>query len=231
MSERVLFRFGGAAAILGALGGAIANVLHPRVSDFGEGYPENILTEIAASGSWLTVHVVILFAVFLGTIGLIAVARSITGASGMERLAFAAAIGGGTIGSVSVAIDGYAVKSVADTWAAASSADQAAVFFTASAMSDIGWANFMLIVMTLFGAIPAIFGWAILLGGGYPKWLGWVGVVIGLASIVLGVTGIFGGPSTSFFSVYLPLSLLFTLWALILGVLLWGKAGEAPAGA
>jgi hypothetical protein len=58
------------------------------------------------------------------------------------------------------------------------------------------------------GATFILVGLAVALGDGYPRWLGWIAVAAGVASII--------GPT------------LITLWLAVIGVLLGRKAWRRP---
>src|SRR5215207_1594263 len=76
MDERVLYRWGGMAAVVGALVTLVTNLLHPRISDFDEPVPA-FIEEIAGSGTWVLLHLGLVVGVLLITVGLFALGRSL----------------------------------------------------------------------------------------------------------------------------------------------------------
>lgn len=225
MEERSLYVWGAGAAIAGAIVGAVANVIHPRVTEYGGGYTEALVTEVSQSTSWIGIHIVLLFSVLLITVGFIAFARSMRDSGGLQHIAMAAALGGGVIGFITLGIDGYAMQRVSDAW---SLAQDDATMAAVTAVSGVGWGSFMILVFSLFGAAPFFLGWAIVTGNIYPKWLGWVAIVIGAVSFVQSAWGMLSGPTAGWFGVYLPLSLAATLWAIV-GAVYLRRHAEAPA--
>ncbi|MGH2723347.1 MAG: hypothetical protein ACRDI0_03625 [Actinomycetota bacterium] len=128
---------------------------------------------------------------------------------------------------VTLAIDGYATKAVADAWSAASGADQASLLAAGTAVAEVGWALFMVLVLTVLGITPILFGWAVAVSGRYPALLGWPIAVVGAGSVVASVIGLAGGPSAAFFLVFVVTSALATLWVLAIGIVLWRRAGAS----
>lgn len=222
MTDIKLFKFGAWAAMGAAVVGAVGNIVHPRVTDFAN-YTETNLTEIAASDSWIPLHIVLAFVILLAGAGIVALARSIEGSGGARGIAIGAAVSGTAVGIVTLGVDGYAMKHVADTWAGATGDGRTVSFAVAEAVSHVGWGLFTLLVMTLFGATPLATGWAVVAGTNYPKWLGAMAILAGLGSIFAAVIGILDGPSSIFFLVYLVFSLFTTLFLLIGGWMLWSK--------
>jgi hypothetical protein len=125
---------------------------------------------------------------------------------------------------LTLAVDGYATKQVAD--AAASGGIE---FAAGAAVVHIGWALFMALTISFIGFTPALFGLATARSGIYPAWLGWGAVVLGLVAVVTGVVGTLDGPSAAFFVAFTAVSGLLTLWVLVLGVLLGRRAAMVPA--
>ena len=55
MTERNLYRWGGTAAVVGALATLVTNLLHPRITQFEDPVP-TFVEEIAGSGIWVPLH-------------------------------------------------------------------------------------------------------------------------------------------------------------------------------
>jgi hypothetical protein len=220
MSDRDLFRVGSASAVVGAIVALITNLIHPRLSSYDDPVGE-ILKEVARSDAWIPIHLGLLLGTLLITLGLFAFARSMKGgaADGLARLALGALLVSAPVAVLTLAVDGYATKQVAD---AAGSAAGAAVV-------HIGWALFMALIIMFVGITPALVGLAAARSGIYPAWLGWVAVVLGLASVVTGVVGTVDGASAGFFVAFTATSGLLTLWVLVLGVLLGRRAAAVRA--
>ena len=227
MQERTLLRIGAVSLIVGF----VLTIVHAAllVVDAPLSVPgdtEVILQSIADSSIWAGIHILTLVTFLLGVGGLLALYRSITVEPGaaLAQLGFAAALMGGAITSVSVAIlGGGAMKELADAWAAA--ADKEVPFAVAEATVlisfDIGsWGN-----LVFYGVAPILYGLAIALTGLYPKWLGWVAVVGGVGGVLIQIVQFSQGVSQVTSGIYVASFLVVTLWLVVMGVLMWRKAG------
>ena len=117
------------------------------------------------------------------------------------------------------------MKELADAWAAAADNEvPLAVAEAALLVSfDIGsWGN-----LVFYGVAPILYGLAIALTGLYPKWLGWVAVIGGVGGVLIQIVQFSQGVSQVTASVYVAFFLVVTLWLLVMGVLMWRKAGAA----
>ena len=229
MQERTLLRIGGVSLIVGfvlTIVHVVLLVVDAPLSDAGD--TEAFLQSIVDSSIWAGNHVLVLVPLLLGVGGLLALYRSITGEPGaaLAQLGFAAALMGAAITSVSVAIlGGGAMKELADAWAAAG--DKEVPFAVAKATIlvsfDIGsWGN-----LVFYGVAPILYGLAISLTGIYPKWVGWVAVVGGVGGVLIQIVQFSQGVSQVTIGVYGTSLLVVTLWLVVMGVLMWRKAGAA----
>lgn len=100
-------RFG--VAIVGALGAAVGNLLHP-VTPHDD--PVDVARVIAESDAWTLIHVVIIFGLILMFLGLVAIRYSIEGgvAEALARLGVYAAAVGTTLGIATVILDGSRIR-------------------------------------------------------------------------------------------------------------------------
>jgi hypothetical protein len=230
MPERALLRLGSVALMLGSIFAAVVDALHPRATDLEDA--EEVLTQISQSGIWVGDHVGILFAVLLSVGGLLALSRSITGDVGtaLGRLAMGAALIGGAIIAVLIGVDGIAAKEVADHWAAASGADKTAAFFAGQALLEVSAAIFTSFIIVFLGITPILFGTAILMGEGYPNWLGAGALLIGAVLLLTGLFGAYNGLTVGFITSYIIFGSLLKVWGLVAGALMWRRVGTlAPA--
>lgn len=230
MVERDLYRWGGIAAVVGALAALVANALHPRITDLDDA-TSAMIEEVARSGAWVPLHLVLIAAILLIAGGLFALARSLKGgpAEGLARLAKGSLLISTSVALVTLGIDGFSSKDASDAWAAATGPGKDAAFAAAAAVVTVAWGAFMVMTMTFIGLTPMLFGLAITRSQEYPAALGWPVAALGAVGIVAGVVG-FGGQSTVFWILFLVSSGLLTLWILVMGVLLGRKAAAlAPA--
>lgn len=226
MPERSVLRAGAMAAVVGAILALVFNILHPRATDAIDD-PEAELRLVADSGIWLFDHVALLVAVLLAFFGLWAISRSFgrEPAVSWARVAFVSAVVGATVLLVTLGIDGIGTKVMADEWAAAGGGSDTAAFFAARAVSETGFGLFTVSILAFFAVTPVLFGVAVLGDDTYPTWLGWAAVLSGVVGGIAGFVQAFAGISFAATFVLFPIaSIVFTLWALVMGVMLWGKA-------
>lgn len=224
--ERSLYRVGGGCSVVGAILSVVFNVLHPRFADIRS--TETQLAETAGSALWIVDHLGILLGVVLMTAGLVALARSMQAGpgAGWARLGLAGAVVGAALMAVLMATDGIALKDVADAWARTPAAERGAALSAAHVLRQVNLALLSVWTTVFLGVTILSYGLAVAASGIYPAWLGWVGVLGGIGSLGVGLAMALAGPTVLVNNVlFLILSLLITLWALALGVLLWRRAG------
>ena len=225
---RSLFRLGGASAVVGALLAGAGNLLHP-VTPIDD--PEGVARAIAESEIWVPVHLVIVLGLVLMLGGLVAVYHSIRGgtAGALARFGLFAAVAGATIGLVVVLLDGIAAPQLAQEWAAAPPDQRATALSLVQANETIDFAlasglNFVFAAVTFI-----LFGLAVALSDVYPRWLGWVAVLAGLASIGAGlVQALVGEPTTASRVLTIIGPTVITLWLLVIGILLLRNQRAVP---
>lgn len=95
------------------------------------------------------------------------------------------------------------------------------------ANETINFALASLFNLTFAGFTFILFGLAVAIGDAYPRWLGWVVVLAGIASIGASlVQGVTGEPSTLSRILTMVGPTVITLWLLTIGVLM---AQKGPA--
>lgn len=225
MADRAFFKAGSVLLIAGTLLGLVFNVMHPRDIDFSD-LTRSTLSGAAGSDSWKAIHLGLVVAVFLVILGLAAFSRSITGDSGtaLARLGFVAALIGGGALMTALALDGVAVKSLADAYLGGGD-DAGVALIGAQALLSLNSGLLSIAIVGFFGITNLLFGMAVAMGEGYPKWLGWVAALLGAVAIAAGAIYFYDGNLTQVtLIVFVLVSLLLTVWGLIAGILLWRKA-------
>ena len=224
--RRWVYGIGGSAAIAGSILAGVGNLLHP-VTPIDD--PEGVARVIAESDIWVPVHVVIVFGIVLMLGGLVAVYHSIRGgvAGALARFGLFAAVAGVTIGLVLVILDGVAAPQLAEEWAAAPPDEQAVALGLVHANETINLALASLFNLVFAGVTFSLFGLAVALSDVYPRWLGWVVLVAGVASVGTGLLQAFTGEPTGasrVLTIFGPT--VITLWLLVVGILLVRKARQ-----
>jgi hypothetical protein len=218
--------------MLGGLLGGMGNALHPHPME--PSHSLRVFMQTAAENDiWAFTHISIVWAFVLLLCGFMALARGIEGGGLPETLADLgriAAIVGCSVARVSMGVDGFAFKYVADTWAAASPANQEMMFRLWEVTYAINFGMFSLWIAFYLGVTFILFGLAVAFGRPYPRWLGWIAVTGGTGAVIVGMVQLAVGPSV------LITSILFTIvasidvtWMFIMGFLLWRQANGLAA--
>lgn len=207
--------------IVGAILLVIFSVLEPHVSDpsdtqavlqkFGE---NETLTEacllLIAVGSW---------AVMAGVMGVYR-AISARGAA-WARLGFYGILLGTTILTISSAL-GMAEAGAAANWLAAGKAVTA---YSIAASLHAGCLSVQTMGYIGYWLALGILGIGMVLSAVYPRWMGWIGIVLGIGTMAaVGIVMAFAGPGSTTQVVSIVLSLLSCLYALAVGVWVARKA-------
>lgn len=223
--DRALIRIGSVSAIVGAALGMVANILHPRSPNIEVTQAQ--IETVAASDIWLTDHLALLVSSVLVLGGLIALRRSITGQPGAAwaEFGFAGALVSTAVLVVLFGLDGIASKVVHNAYAAAPSAGALAI---AEMMEEIDIGLFSTFIIVYFGVTLLLYGLGVALSDDFPRWLGWVAIVLASASLITGLVQAYTGLSVLVTNmVFASLASFLSLWLLIMGVLMWRRTRAA----
>ena len=181
---------------------------------------------IADSDIWIADHLVIVVGLILMLGGLLAISDSIQGglSGALARLGCFAAVAGIVVGVIDVILDGVAAKHIADAWAVAPPEEEGAALRLVLAEEIINFALAALFNILFAGVTFILFGLAVEWSGLYPRRLGWVAVVAGVGSIVVGIAQAYVGESTGVTKIATVIfPTVITLWLALMGVLLLRK--------
>ncbi len=223
-SQGWTYRLGGGAAVIGSLMAMVGNLLHPMTP---VGDPLGVGHAIHASAAWTIVHMVIVLGLILMLGGLVAISQSIRGplASALARFGYVAALAGVTVGLVLVTLDGIAAKQLADAWAEAPAAEQAAALRDLIAEETMNFALAALFNILFAGVTFILYGLAVAFSDVYPRWLAWPVVVAGIGSVAVGLIQAQLGESTGLSQIAsIVFPTIITLWVAALGILLMRRA-------
>ena len=195
MASRSASRTGATCAIVGGVLLLVGTALHPLGADPNEAGAA--FAEYSADKLWVTSHLTQLAGLILMVAALLALAHQLEAGRGA---AWARVAAGGASTSLALAatlqaVDGIALKTMVDTWAAAPAAQKEATFYAAYAVRqvEIGLAS---VLSLCFGLTVSVYGSALLADQTYPSWLGGLAVVAGASSAVAGIvmaaTGFWG---------------------------------------
>ena len=172
MLDRSVLRWGGLAGMVGAVVGAVSNLLHPRSEDLGSA--QGVVDLVTGSGIWVLDHYLIAWSIALGGVGLIALAHSLVQepARSWGTLAVYFTVGSVVVGYLFAAVDGGVLKDAAEEGGPAG-----------LAVAHVAGALFTALMGSLFGLVPVLIGIALLSGTQYPRWLGALSVGAGLIGL------------------------------------------------
>ena len=223
--DRTLIRIGAVSAVVGAVLTMVANILHPRSPNIE--ITQAQIETVAASDIWITDHLLLLVGVLLLLGGYIALRKSITGQPGAAwaEFGYAGALVSTSVLVVLTGLDGIASKVVHDAYAAAPSAGTLAI---AEMMEEIDIGLFSISIIVFFGVTLLLYGLGVALSDDFPRWLGWVAVVLAIASLITGFVQAYTGLSVLVTNMlFAGLASFITLWVLIMGVLMWRRTRAA----
>lgn len=113
-------------------------------------------------------------------------------------------------------------------WVNAPAAEKAIALGVADALKQVGFSLFSVWIFAFFGVTFILYGLAVALSDVYPKWLGWVALVVGTGGALVGLVQALQGPSVLVTVVLFVVGfILLTLRVSVMGVLMWRRAGAA----
>jgi hypothetical protein len=224
--DRQSLKFGGVLAVIGGLGYFGILLLH---GDLPDQTTAVALEHIAGRPEWRVLKLA-LIAFLLCWIGAFtALSRSLPqGFSGLlSRWGVSVAVIGVAVVMVEYAIIGHALKGVADAWALAPAAEIGNHLRTAEVMLAITSGLFHSFVAWMLGLPYVLLGMAIILGSGYPRWLGWVAVAAGSGAMLAGTTRFLGIGLVPYPLLYGGFVIPLCIWMAVMGLLMWRRSRTA----
>ena len=214
-------RMGAVALPIGIVLIAISELFHPAREDPMD-FPA-VFEEYTHSNVWTTVHLGEYFGFLLLLGGLVALYYSVSArpgaGAGLAPFGFAAAVVTAASFTVLQAVDGITLRYAVDDWASAPAPQKPAAFAAAEVArwTEIGMnsLSYFLAGLTLF-----LFGLAIALGRVYPRWVGLIAVISGVAFMYNGAVEVaYEGFVSSIIKVVGLL--LLAVWAFVMAALMW----------
>jgi hypothetical protein len=217
-SSAYFSKVGGLAAILGVVVLFVATFLHPM--DAQPSDPRAAFAEYAADQFWVASHLGQLLGVMLISGGLVSLSWRLRAgrADVWASLGAVGAVASLALSGALQAVDGIALKVMVDRWAAAAPDARPLLFEAAFAVRqiEIGLAS---MVNVFFGFTALLYGLA-LFSGGASRWLGWLGIIAGAATVTSGILQAHTGFSEVAMAAGMPSNLLLLLWTLLVGAFL-----------
>ena len=222
-------RLFGALFISGALIGMVGNGLHPHTADLDGAATVHA---IAGNDAWVAIHLAIIVAILLVIGGLVGLAEEMTGTPGepLARLGLVAAVLGGSVVTVSSAIDGFVMKALSHASVSATGTDGALALLISVAVKNVDFGIWSIGMLAFFGVAFACFGGAVVASRRYSGWFGWIAIVGATGSAVAALLQIAAsGEVQSAETLFFVSSVILTMWALLVGVMMWRAQADAIA--
>jgi hypothetical protein len=213
-----------ASMIIGAVVLMVFNILAPRAPD-----PTNIESVMTNKLDnyflFQFSHLMIAFGFLGAMIGSAGVYQSITDRGvAWARAGFYGIVVGTVPWIIAMAISSVGT-SVAEEWVAAPAADKDAIYGIATAITSVGTAAYIMGILMFWFALVFL-GVGMVRSAAYPRWLGWVGVVLGGGMVaIVGIPQYMAGEVvTSSVLIFAGLAMLTTVWFLVIGIWVGRKA-------
>lgn len=156
-----LYKVGGIAAILGALGNNVGNILHPATLPSESG--QDRLLDIAQSTIWYPTHVLILLSVICFAVAFWALYQYLIDKhahKALAQLGVLFAMIGTAVSCVLLPIDGFTIKRAADLWFTALPENKAMLFHISALLEQIDLDLFSMFLFTYYGLAFVFLGLA-----------------------------------------------------------------------
>jgi len=165
--------------------------------------------------------------VMIGTLGIyrsiVASGENVSGAA-WARVGFYFHLMGTAMWTIGMFVGDVAIPAAAAKWLAAPVADQNAMFGVITAITGITRGLFPMEVIVVWLAF-AFLGTGMVRSDVYPRWLGWIGLVLGIFGVFLGILQTFNGRESTL-GTFMALNISTILWTLITGIWVARKAWQ-----
>lgn len=206
-----VFAFLGAALLL------TGTLIHPAHAD--PNIPSEAFTEYAADPSWVFGHLTQLAGALLLFIALFVFTQLFTSnwATLLGRIGAFLAIVSASVAATLQAVDGIALKPLALAWVNAAESQRASFFAATLAVRhiEIGLASIFAIVS---GATILFVAGAVLADPKFRWWLGALGILGGLPTLLGGIVMAYTGFSETAMLINMPANLVLLAWACAIGL-------------
>lgn len=220
--------FASVAAVTGSVAYVAVTLLHP--GGVGNDHPA-IFRHYAMSQTWVAIHLAQLLAMVAGLVGLAGIGASMLRLQNDGRvlalLAIVLAVSSIPIAAVLQAVDGIALKRAVDAWVADGGTVGSASFAAARAIRWTEEGVNAMLGLTM-GCTIILIGVAIMRDSLYPLWLGWTGVVVGIAVVIAAVFVAETGFSATSQVWVLARNPGLWIWTAVAGVVMWRRRLPLP---
>lgn len=222
--ERQALKLGGVLAVLGGIGYASTLILH---GDLPDQTTQVALEHIANRPEWRVLKLALIVSVLLWVGAFVALASSLDHEMSwfLSRLAVVSISIGAVLPIVEYSVIGYEIKGFADAWQMATGEERENILVIAETLFGVSGGLFRSLIAWLYGLPFLLMGLAIASGRGYPRWLGGVAILAGSGALIAGTTMFVGLDLIPFPVLYGGFVLPLNVWLVVMGVLMWRRAG------
>lgn len=211
------------AAVIGPLLYVAVTLLHP--SGVANDNPATF-RQYAMAQTWIAIHLAQLACLVLGLVGIAGIAASMLQFQENARLLALLAVGL-AVASIPIAValqsvDGIALKRAVDAWVAEGGTVGSPSFAAARAIRWLEEGLNAVLGLTL-GLTVILAGAAMVRGAVYPRWMGWIGVAIGIGVLIGAILVAEAGFSPAAQVWVLARNPALWIWTAVAGVLMWRR--------
>jgi hypothetical protein len=206
MSHRHVLRLGAATASSGGILTLVGNIPHPREPGQLDS-AANLFGVVLRNQMWAADHFVLAIGLALLLHGFYGLMRSICTEPGATwaRFAWHMAIVGVVFGIALKLTEAVAVTSIARAWDGRTGEERDLLLAAGNAVFELSMTFSVGGMLFLFGAMPALYGVAMLRSSEHSVWAAWIGVLFGLVGVIAAATQVMSGKSWLTFYVLFPI--------------------------
>lgn len=227
--RQVLMRIGARCLVAGSLLVLVFRTLHGDLpADEGGAASLSFVTSYPL---YRPVHLGDVLGFLIFASGLFALSDSLTHhvAWAVGRLGAASVLVGAAVHITEFSVDGYALTTLARSWAVASPSARPTLELSADVALAILGGPATVSLSVVWGSTLALYGLAVTKEG-YSRWLGWTGMALGTVIFVLGTTQFLQPNIFLGVVLYGGGTWAVHLWVIFLGIALWRRAGRVAVG-
>jgi hypothetical protein len=215
-------KLGSAGFLIGTLLMVVGSLLLPP--SLGVSHWQAMITEVGEQVVLLQACALLItfgyWAVLIGTAG---VYRSITaGGAAWARLGFYLHLMGTAMWTTGLSVGDVSYPAAAANWLSASETGKEAAYIALAAIPGITRGLFPMEVIVIWLAF-AFLGIGMVRSAIYPRWLGWIGLLLGMAGVPLGIAQTFAGRESTL-NLFMALNIATILWTFVTGIWVARKA-------
>lgn len=226
--SQILLRIGAGCLVAGSLLVLVFRTLHGDLPADEGGAAS--LSFVASYPLYRLVHLGDVLGFLIFASGLFALSDTLRHqvAWAVGRLGAASMLAGAAVHITEFSVDGYALTTLAHSWAVASSSARTTLEFSADMALAILGGPATVSLSVVWGSTLVLYGFAVTKEG-YSRWLGWTGMTLGAVIFILGTTQFLQPNIFPGVLLYGGGTWVAQLWAIFLGIAMWRRADTVAA--